>query len=143
MDFALTEAATDLQGLCRDFAAKEIAPHAAEWSERKYFPAELFRAMGKLGLMGLLMPEQYGGADPGFVAYVAAMEEIGNADQSIASAWNAHSTIASLPLACFGTDEQKERWLRPLAEGTHIGAFGLTEPTAGSDAASIRTTARK
>ena len=99
--------------------------------------------MGELGLMGVLVPERYGGADAGAVAYVAAMEQIGVADQSVAAAWNAHITIASLPLLAFGTEEQKQRWLRPLAEGRFIGAFGLTEPEAGSDAAGIRTRARR
>ncbi|WP_326565616.1 acyl-CoA dehydrogenase family protein [Amycolatopsis rhabdoformis] len=143
MDFDLPEETVALKQLCRDFAAKEIAPFAADWSERSHFPTEVFHDLGKLGLMGMLVDEKYGGADAGFVSYVAAMEELGAADQSIASAWNAHSTIASLPLATFGTHEQKERWLRPLATGQAIGAFGLTEPTAGSDAAGIRTRARR
>ncbi|MFI5609078.1 acyl-CoA dehydrogenase family protein [Amycolatopsis sp. NPDC051903] len=143
MDFDLPEETVALKQLCRDFAAKEIAPHAADWSERSHFPVEVFHDLGRLGLMGMLVDEKYGGADAGFVSYVAAMEELGAADQSIASAWNAHSTIASLPLATFGTHEQKERWLRPLASGEAIGAFGLTEPTAGSDAAGIRTRARR
>ncbi|WP_033288411.1 acyl-CoA dehydrogenase family protein [Amycolatopsis jejuensis] len=143
MDFDLPEETLALKQLCRDFAAKEIAPYAAEWSERCHFPADVFRHLGKLGLMGMLVPEDYGGADAGFVSYVAAMEELGAADQSVASAWNAHSTIATLPLATFGTHEQKDRWLRPLATGEAIGAFGLTEPTAGSDAAGIRTRARR
>jgi len=143
MDLDLPEEAVAVQKLCRDFAAKEIAPHAADWSERAYFPVEVFRKLGELGLMGMLVDERYGGTNAGFVSYVAAMEALGAADQSVASAWNAHSTIATLPLATFGTEEQKQRWLVPLATGTHIGAFGLTEPTAGSDAAGIRTTARR
>lgn len=143
MDFQLNEDAHALQKMCRDFASREIEPHAAAWSEEGVFPADVYRKMGPLGLMGLLIDEGYGGSNAGYVGYVAAMEEIGRADQSVASGWNAHSTIASLPLATFGTEEQKQRWLRPLAEGTHIGAFGLTEPTSGSDAASIRTTARQ
>ncbi|HEY3708834.1 MAG TPA: acyl-CoA dehydrogenase family protein [Amycolatopsis sp.] len=143
MDFDLPEETVALKQLCRDFAAKEIAPFAADWSERCHFPTEVFRALGGLGLMGMLVSEEYGGADAGFVSYVAAMEELGAADQSIASAWNAHSTIAALPLATFGTHEQKERWLRPLATGEALGAFGLTEPTAGSDAAGIRTRANR
>ncbi|GLY38884.1 acyl-CoA dehydrogenase [Amycolatopsis sp. NBRC 101858] len=143
MDFDLPEDAVAVQRLVRDFAAKEIEPYAADWSERAHFPAEVFRALGELGLMGMLVDEAYGGANAGFVSYVAAMEALGAADQSVASAWNAHSTIASLPLAAFGTEEQKQRWLVPLATGENIGAFGLTEPTAGSDAASIRTRARR
>jgi short/branched chain acyl-CoA dehydrogenase len=141
MDFDLPEETRALQQMCRDFAAKEIAPYAADWSERSHFPAEVYRHMGDLGLMGMLIDEKYGGTDAGLVSYVAAMEEIGKADQSVASGWNAHSTIASLPLATFGSETQKERWLVPLAEGRNIGAFGLTEPTAGSDAAGIRTRA--
>ncbi len=141
MDFSLTEDQLALKQLCHDFAAKEIAPHAAEWWDKEVFPSHVFMAMGELGLMGLLVPEQYGGTNAGAVAYVAAMEEIGAADQSVAAAWNAHTTIASLPLLAFGTEEQKQRWLRPLAEGRRLGAFGLTEPEAGSDAAGIRTRA--
>ena len=111
-----------------------------EWSERSHFPADVFLKLGKLGLMGMLVDEKYGGAGARFVSYVAAMEELGAADQSVASGWNAHSTIASVPLATFGTVEQKQRWLVPLATGTHIGAFGLTD---GSNAAGIRTQARQ
>lgn len=143
MDFDLPAETVALQQMCRDFAAKEIAPHAAGWSERCYFPVKVFRSLGELGLMGMLVDETYGGAGAGLVSYVAAMEALGEADQSVAAAWNAHSTIASLPLARFGTDEQKKRWLVPLATGEKLGAFGLTEPTAGSDAAGIRTRARR
>jgi short/branched chain acyl-CoA dehydrogenase len=143
MDFDLPEETVALQKMCRDFATKEIAPYAAEWSEQAHFPAEVFRKLGELGLMGMLVEETYGGADAGLVSYVAAMEALGEADQSVAAGWNAHSTIAALPLARFGTEEQKQRWLVPLATGEKLGAFGLTEPTAGSDAAGIRTRARR
>ncbi|GAA3204315.1 acyl-CoA dehydrogenase family protein [Actinocorallia longicatena] len=143
MDLDLPAEIVDLQDMCRDFAAKEITPHAARWSEEGYFPCELFRRLAGLELMGMLVPEEYGGTDAGMVAYVAVMEELGAADQSVAAAWNAHSTIASLPLAAFGTEEQKQRWLRPLATGEKIGAFGLTEPGAGSDAAGIATRAER
>lgn len=143
MDFDLPEETIAVQRMCRDFATKEIEPYASEWSENEYFPAELFRKLGGLGLMGMLIDEAYGGSNAGLVTYVAAMESIGAADQSVAAGWNAHSTIASLPLAAFGSEEQKQRWLRPLATGENIGAFGLTEPTAGSDAAAIRTSARR
>jgi alkylation response protein AidB-like acyl-CoA dehydrogenase len=102
---------------------------------------EVLRKMGELGLMGLLVPERYGGANTGAVAYVAAMEEIGKADQSLAATWNAHLTIASMPLLHFGSEAQKERWLVPLARGERLGAFGLTEPEAGSDAGNVRTRA--
>jgi alkylation response protein AidB-like acyl-CoA dehydrogenase len=143
MDFDLTEEQRSLQALCRDFAKKEIVPHRDEWSRSHRFPVEVFRKMAELGLMGLLVPEQYGGAGVGAAAYVAAMEEIGKADQSVAATWNAHLTIASMPLLYFGTEEQKRRWLVPLARGERLGAFGLTEPAAGSDARGIATTARR
>ncbi|MFE5705820.1 acyl-CoA dehydrogenase family protein [Rhodococcus koreensis] len=143
MDLDLPAEAIELQKLCRDFAEKEIEPYAESWSEEERFPSDVFLKMGELDLTGLLIPHEYGGTDAGYVSYVAAMEAIGAADQSFAAAWNAHSTIASLPLAVFGTEEQKKNWLIPLASGRNIGAFGLTEPTAGSDASGIRTTARQ
>ena len=141
MDYDLPESVVQLKLLARDFAAREIAPYAADWSEREVFPSQVFRKLGDIGLMGMLVPEEYGGAAAGCVAFVAVMEELGNADQSVAAAWNAHSTIASLPLAAFGTDQQKADWLVPLARGEKIGAFGLTEASAGSDARAIRTRA--
>jgi short-chain 2-methylacyl-CoA dehydrogenase len=143
MNFDLTEEERSLQALCRDFARKEIVPHRDEWNAAHRFPIEVFRKMADLGLMGLLVPEQYGGTGVGAVAYVAAMEEIGKADQSVAASWNAHLTIGSLPFLHFGTEAQKQRWLVPLARGEKLGAFGLTEPAAGSDARGIQTTARR
>ena len=143
MDFDLTDDQRALQALCRDFAKKDILPHRDEWNQSGRFPVEVFRKMAELGLMGLLVPEEYGGAGVGAAAYVAAMEEIGKADQSVAAMWNAHLTIGSLPLLYFGTEEQKRRWLVPLARGERLGAFGLTEPEAGSDARGIRTSARR
>ena len=143
MDFDLPEETRDLQEMVREFAAKEIAPHAAEWSENEHFPTQVFTKLGELGLMGMLVPEEYDGAGSDTVSYVAVMEELGAADQSVASSWNAHSTIATLPLLTYGNDSQKRRWLAPLARGEAIGAFGLTEPDAGSDAAGIATTARR
>ena len=143
MDLDLPPEIVALQEVCRDFAAKEIAPHAMRWSEEETFPTPVFGRLAELGLMGMLVPEEYGGTDAGMVAYVAVMEELGAADQSVAAAWNAHSTIASLPLVAFGTERQKQRWLRPLATGERLGAFGLTEPAAGSDAAGITTRAER
>ena len=97
----------------------------------------------ELGLLGMLIPEEWGGIGMSTVGFVAAMEQIGLADQSVAAAWQAHVTIGSLPLYLFGNDAQRERWLRPLAEGRVLGAFGLTEPDAGSDARGIRTRAER
>jgi alkylation response protein AidB-like acyl-CoA dehydrogenase len=141
VDFSLTEAERDLVALCRDFAQQQIAPRApAAWDEGRC-PTDLLREMGGLGLLGVLIPEEWGGIGMSTVGFVAAMEQIGVADQSVAAAWQAHATIGSLPLYLFGDDAQRDRWLRPLAEGRALGAFGLTEPDAGSDARGIRTLA--
>ncbi len=143
MDLSLTEAERDLAGPCRDFAQQEIARRAPQaWHEGRC-PTDLLREMGALGLLGVLVPEEWGGIGMSTVGFVAAMEQIGLADQSVAAAWQAHVTIGSLPLLLFGTDAQRERWLRPLAEGRALGAFGLTEPDAGSDARGIRTRAAR
>jgi alkylation response protein AidB-like acyl-CoA dehydrogenase len=141
VDFSLTEAERDLVGLCRDFAQKEIAPRAPLAWEEARCPTDLLREMGELGLLGMLVPEEWGGIGMTTVGFVAAMEQLGLADQSVTSAFQAHVTIGSLPLLLFGDDAQRDRWLRPLAEGRALGAFGLTEPDAGSDARGIRTTA--
>jgi len=141
MDFELTGPEQELVALCRDFAGKEIASRAPlAWAEARC-PTDLLREMGQLGLLGMLVPEQWGGIGISTIGFVAAMEQIGLADQSVAAAWQAHVTIGSLPLLLFGNDNQRERWLRPLAEGRVLGAFGLTEPDAGSDARGIRTRA--
>ena len=143
MDFSLTEAERELVGLCRDFAQHEIARRAPLAWEEARCPTDLLREMGGLGLLGMLIPEEWGGIGMSTVGFVAAMEQIGVADQSVAAAWQAHVTIGSLPLHLFGTDQQRERWLRPLAEGRVLGAFGLTEPDAGSDARGIQTRAER
>ena len=143
MDFELPEEIAEVKRLARDFAAREIAPFAAQWSRVGRFPSATFQKLGALGLNGLLLPAEYGGTDAGLVAMVAVMEELGNADQSFACAWNAHTTIGALPLAVYGTPEQKQRWLVPLARGHNIAGFALTEAAAGSDAAGVRTRARR
>ncbi len=143
MDFSLTEPERDLAALCRDFAQREIANRAPQaWGDRRC-PTDLLAEMGALGLLGILIPEAWGGIGMSTVGFVAAMEQIGLADQSVAAAWQAHVTIGSLPLLLFGDDAQRDRWLRPLAEGRALGAFGLTEPDAGSDARGIRTRAER
>jgi short/branched chain acyl-CoA dehydrogenase len=141
VDFSLSESERELVDLCRQFAQKEIAVRAPQAWEEARCPTDLIREMGSLGLLGMLIPQQWGGIGMSTVGFVAAMEQLGLADQSVAAAWQAHVTIGSLPLYLFGNDEQRERWLRPLAEGRVLGAFGLTEPDAGSDARGIRTRA--
>src|SRR3954453_5027271 len=143
MDFTLTEAERDLAALCREFAQKEIAVRAPKAWDDAICPTDLLREMGALGLLGMLVPEEWGGIGMSTVGFVAAMEQIGLADQSVAAAWQAHVTIGSLPLLLFGDDAQRDRWLRPLAEGGGLGAFGLPEPDAGSDARGIRTKAER
>jgi alkylation response protein AidB-like acyl-CoA dehydrogenase len=143
MDLSLTEPERDLVELCRDFSQNEIARRAPQAWEEARCPTDLLREMGDLGLLGMLIPEEWGGIGMTTVGFVAAMEQIGLADQSVAAAWQAHVTIGSLPLYLFGSDEQRERWLRPLAEGRALGAFGLTEPDAGSDTRGISTRATR
>jgi short-chain 2-methylacyl-CoA dehydrogenase len=139
----LSQEQAELRDLCREFAEAEIAPHADRWWQEERCPTELLRRMGDLDLLGLLVPEEYGGSGVSTVAAVAALYEVGKVDQSIAAAWQAHLTIGSLPLLAFGNEEQKQRWLVPLATGEKLGAFGLTEPEAGSDAAGIKTHAHR
>ena len=143
MDLSLNEPERDLVELCRTFAQEEIARRAPKAWEDGHCPTDLLREMGQLGLLGMLVPEEWGGIGMSTVGFVAAMEQIGLADQSVAAALQAHVTIGSLPLYLFGNDTQRERWLRPLAEGRVLGAFGLTEPDAGSDARGISTRAER
>src|SRR6476469_9050694 len=140
MDFSLTEAEQDLAALCRDFAQKEIAVRAPKAGDDAVCPTDLLREMGALGLLGMLVPEEWGGIGMTTVGFVAAMEQLGGGGQTIEAAWQGHVTIGSLLLR-FGNDEQRERWLRPLAEGRVLGAFGRTERDAGSDARGIQTRA--
>src|SRR5215831_18927655 len=143
MDFTLTEVERDLLALGREYAEREIAPVAARaWHEERC-PTEVLRGLGELGLLGTLVPEKWGGTGSTTVGFVALLEALAAVDPSIAAAWQAHSTIGSLPLLLFGNDDQRERWLRPLAEGQKLGAFGLTEPGAGSDVRSLRTRAER
>ena len=139
LGFELNDEQRALKAVCREFAQEAIAPHAEEWNRAHRFPSEVFRQMAALDLCGPLVPEEYGGSDVGMIGYVAAMEELGQGDQSLAAGWNAHCTIGSLPILDHGTEEQKQRWLVPLARGERIGAFALTEPVGGSDVKSMQT----
>jgi short-chain 2-methylacyl-CoA dehydrogenase len=143
MDFTLTEFEGELLDLGRTYAEREIAAVAPRaWHEERC-PTEVLRGLGGLGLLGSLVPEKWGGIGSSTVGFVALLEALATVDPSVAAAWQAHSTIGSLPLLLFGDDEQRERWLRPLAEGRKLGAFGLTEPGAGSDVRSLRTRAER
>ncbi|HZO62519.1 MAG TPA: acyl-CoA dehydrogenase family protein [Gaiellaceae bacterium] len=141
MHFELTPEQREIQALARDFARTEIEPYAADWDREKRFPAELYPKLAELGLMGVCVPEEYGGAGAGFVSYVLVLEEISRADAGVGVTVAVHTSAVALPILQFGTDEQRSRFVPPLARGETLGAFALTEPESGSDAGSLRTSA--
>ncbi|HEY2541507.1 MAG TPA: acyl-CoA dehydrogenase family protein [Gaiellaceae bacterium] len=141
MDFELAPEQREIQELAREFAAHEIEPHAAAWDREHAFPRELFGKLADLGLMGTCVPEEYGGAGADFLSYVLVLEELSRADAGVGVTVAVHTSAVTLPLLAFGTDEQKSRFVPPLARGEHLGAFALTEPEAGSDAGALRTRA--
>jgi butyryl-CoA dehydrogenase len=139
MDFELTEEQRMFRRMVRDFAEKEIAPRAEEMDETERFPDDLFRRMGELGILGLPFPEEYGGSGGEYTSMVIALEEIARVSGSMAITLDAQTSLCCEPIYLFGTEEQKRKYLVPLAQGEKIGAFGLTEPQAGSDAGATRT----
>jgi alkylation response protein AidB-like acyl-CoA dehydrogenase len=141
MDFTLNETQRAIQGVVRDFARREIIPKAAGYDQREEFPWETIRGIASLGLLGILVPEKYGGAGMDYVSYVAVLEELGRADASVALTVEAHNSLAVNHILLFGTEEQRQRYLPPLAKGEMLSAWALTEPGSGSDAAAMRTTA--
>ncbi len=141
MDFELTPDQRAIQTLAREVAEAEIAPHAAEWDRAHRFPDELYPKLAELGLMGVCIPEEYGGAGADFLSYVLVLEELSRADAGVGVTVAVHTSAVALPLLAFGSDEQRARFVPPLARGEHLGAFALTEPGSGSDAGSLRTTA--
>jgi butyryl-CoA dehydrogenase len=141
MNFDLTDEQKAIQSLCRDFAREEVAPRAEAMDANEEFPYDLVRKMADLGLMGLPYPEEYGGAGADTVSYALAVMEIARADASTAITLAAHVSLGSAPIYLFGSEAQKQRYLVPLAQGTMLWGFGLTEPQAGSDAGGTRTRA--
>ncbi|QDR81834.1 acyl-CoA dehydrogenase [Sporomusa termitida] len=141
MNFVLTQEQTDIRKMVREFAEKSVAPTAAERDEKEYFPREIFDQMGKLGILGIPYPEEYGGVGSDFVSYAIAVEEISRVCASTGIGLSVHVSLCSWPIFKYGTEEQKQKYLRPLAAGSKLGAFGLTEPNAGTDAAAGSTTA--
>ena len=141
MSFELSEDHEQFRRTVRDFAEKEIAPHAAQWDRDHHFPVDVVQKMGSLGLFGLTAPEQYGGADGDFTSLCVAIEEIGRVDQSMGITLEAAVGLGINPILTFGTDEQKDTWLPDLVEGQKLAGFGLTEPGAGSDAGATKTKA--
>jgi alkylation response protein AidB-like acyl-CoA dehydrogenase len=143
VDFRLSEETELIRKELRGFCDSEIRPRARDNDENQSFPHDIFRRLGELGFLGVLFPEQYGGAGLGYVDYVAIIEEIGRADAAVGLSVAAHNSLCSNHIFEFGNEEQKKRFLVPLARGEKLGAWSLTEPTAGSDAGGTRTTARK
>ena len=129
--------------MCRDFAAREIKPKMMEWDESQEFPIELFKKMGEIGLMGVLVPEEYGGSGFGYFEYVTAISEIASVCGSIGLSMAAHNSLCTGHILQFGNEEQKKKYLPKLASAEHIGAWGLTEPNTGSDAMRMKCTAVK
>ena len=126
----------------RDFAQERLRPFAEQWDKAHRFPREAIDEMAALGLFGMLVPEQYGGSDTGYVAYAMALEEIAAGDGACSTIMSVHNSVGCVPILKFGTEQQKQQFLTPLASGAMIGAFALTEPQAGSDASSLKTRAR-
>jgi len=143
MDFELSAEQKEIQALTREFVGAEIEPHAAEWDREHHFPREVFGKLAELGLMGVCIPEEYGGAGADFLSYMLVIEELSRGDAGVGVTVAVHSSAVTLPLLRFGTDEQRARFVPPLARGELIGAFALTEAESGSDAGSLRTSATR
>jgi butyryl-CoA dehydrogenase len=141
MDFELSAEQREIQALAREFANTEIEPHAAAWDREHGFPRELVEELAAIGLMGVCVPEEYGGAGADFPSYILVLEELSRADAGVGVTVAVHTSAATLPILAFGTGEQKSRFVPPLARGEAVGAFALTESGSGSDAASLRTRA--
>jgi alkylation response protein AidB-like acyl-CoA dehydrogenase len=141
--FGLTEEQKQLQSSVRAFAEGEIAPHVSEWDEKSEFPHEVVKKLGEMGLLGVIFPEELGGAGMGYVEYVLAIEELSRVDGSVGIIVAAHNSLCTNHIMLGGNDAQRQRWIPKLASGQWLGAWGLTEPGSGSDAGGARTTAVK
>jgi alkylation response protein AidB-like acyl-CoA dehydrogenase len=139
--FGLTQEQEQLRKEVRAFAEREIALHVSEWDEKSLFPSEVVKKLGPMGLMGVIFPEALGGAGMGYVEYVLAIEELSRVDGSVGIIVAAHNSLCTNHIMLAGNDEQRQRWVSKLASGQWLGAWGLTEPGSGSDAAGARTTA--
>ncbi|EZQ19146.1 acyl-CoA dehydrogenase [Halopseudomonas bauzanensis] len=139
----LTDEQREIADMARQFAQQRLLPFAAEWDREHQFPADALAEMGELGFLGMLVPEQWGGCDTGYLSYALALEEIAAGDGACSTIMSVHNSVGCAPILRFGSEEQKQRFLPPLASGRQIGAFALTEPHAGSDAGSLRTRARR
>lgn len=138
-----SEEELQIRDMARQFAQERLKPFAADWDREHRFPAEALREMAELGFLGMLVPEDWDGAQTSHLAYALALEEIAAGDGACSTIMSVHNSVACMPILKFGSEEQKERFLRPLARGELLGAFALTEPQAGSDASDLRTRARR
>jgi butyryl-CoA dehydrogenase len=143
MDFELTAEQREIKAVAREFAEAEIEPNATEWDREHRFPRELYPKLAELGLMGVCVPEELGGAGADFVSYILVLEELSRADAGVGVTVAVHTSAVTLPILNLGTDVQRSRFVPPLARGELIGAFALTETEAGSDAGSLRTAATR
>ena len=143
MNFETSEITLQVAQTARDFAQQNIKPHVMEWDESQEFPVDIFKQLGQLGMMGVLVPEQYGGAGLSYFEYKTIIEEIAKVDGSIGLSVAAHNSLCTGHILLFGNEEQKQRWLPKLATAEWIGAWGLTEPNTGSDAGNMKCTATK
>jgi alkylation response protein AidB-like acyl-CoA dehydrogenase len=141
VDFTFTDEQKQLRKSVREFAEGEIAPHVMEWDESSHFPSEILPKLAEMGLMGVIFPEEYGGAGLGYVEYATVIEELARVDGSVGLFVAAHNSLCSNHIYKFGSQEQRSKYLVPLAQGKKLGAWSLTEPEAGSDAGGTRTTA--
>ncbi|AKE52207.1 acyl-CoA dehydrogenase family protein [Kangiella geojedonensis] len=139
----LTEEQTMIQDMARGYVQERIAPFSEEWDKNKTFPAEALQGLGELGFYGMLVPEQWGGSEIGYTAAALVLEEIAAGDGACSTVISVTNSVGCMPILNFGTDEQKEKFLKPMASGEALGAFCLTEPHAGSDAADLKTKAVK
>src|SRR3954471_4834946 len=141
MDFSLSDDQREIQGLARTFAEAEIEPLAGEWDREHRFPDELVGKLAELGLMGVCVPDEYGGAGADFLSYILVLEELSRGVAGVGAVVAVHASAVTLPILMFGRDEQRSRFVPPLARGEHLGSFALTEAEAGSDAGALRTRA--
>lgn len=143
MEFQLSDEQKMITKMVRDFAEKEIAPTVHQRDEEEVFDRSIVDKLGELGLMGIFFPEEYGGGGGDYMSYILANEELARVDDSIACSYAASVSLCAWPIYTYGTEEQKQKYLVPLAEGTKLGAFGLTEPNAGTDSAQQQSHAEK
>src|SRR5688572_24152783 len=142
MEFSYSEELLEIKRTVREFAEREIRPHMMEWDEKQIFPKDVLKQLAPLGFMGILIPVEYGGSGLGYMEYVTIVEELSRVDGSVGISVAAHNSLCTGHIFTFGTEEQRQRFVVPLAKGEKVGAWSLTEPEAGSDAGGTQTTAR-